>query len=105
LVQRLSRVKVNLGVPPVCTFRGQGWSITLIVGSANLKESDMAREDVAAGKMKQARGKANDVIGAAKGDTSQQLKGKAQKAIGKAQAKMGKASSSSRSKGSSRRGM
>lgn len=67
----------------------------------------MAREDVAAGKMKQGRGKANDVIGAAKGDKSQQLKGKAQKAMGKVQSKMGKASSSSsgRAKGSTRRGM
>ena len=53
----------------------------------------MAREDVAAGRMKQARGKANDVIGAAKGDSSQQMKGKMQKAVGKVQAKLGKASS------------
>ena len=36
----------------------------------------MAREDVAAGTMKQARGKANDIVGAAKGDSSQQMKGK-----------------------------
>ena len=50
----------------------------------------MAREDVAAGRVKQVKGKANDVIGAAKGDTSQQLKGKVQKAVGKAQAKLGK---------------
>jgi uncharacterized protein YjbJ (UPF0337 family) len=65
----------------------------------------MAREDVAAGKMKQARGKANDIIGAAKGDSSQQMKGKVQKAVGKAQSKLGKISSSGRAKGSSRRGM
>lgn len=50
----------------------------------------MAREDVAAGKMKQARGKANDIVGAARGKTSQQIKGKAQKAIGKVQEKLGK---------------
>lgn len=50
----------------------------------------MAREDVAAGRAKQIRGKANDVIGAIRGKTSQQLKGKAQQAVGKAQEKMGK---------------
>jgi uncharacterized protein YjbJ (UPF0337 family) len=51
----------------------------------------MGREDVAAGKMKQLKGKANDVIGAMKGETSQQIKGKAQKGLGKAQEKLGKA--------------
>ena len=51
----------------------------------------MAREDVAAGKMKQIRGKAKDVIGALKGDTSQQIRGKAEKAVGKVQEKLGKA--------------
>ena len=56
----------------------------------------MAREDVAAGKMKQIRGKANDVIGAMKGDSARQLKGKVQKGIGKAQAKLGRASSRGR---------
>ena len=56
----------------------------------------MAREDVAAGKMKQLRGKANDVIGAIKGDSGRQIKGKMQKALGKAQSKMGKASARSR---------
>ena len=55
------------------------------------KEKIMAREDVAAGKMKQMRGKANDVIGAVKGDTGQQIKGKIQKGLGKAQEKLGKA--------------
>jgi uncharacterized protein YjbJ (UPF0337 family) len=50
----------------------------------------MAREDVAAGKSKQIRGKVNDVVGAARGKTSQQLKGKMQKAVGKAQEKLGK---------------
>ncbi len=56
----------------------------------------MAREDVAAGKMKQMRGKANDVIGAMKGDSVRQLKGKMQKGIGKAQARIGRASSRGR---------
>lgn len=49
----------------------------------------MGKEDVAAGRTKQAKGKANDVIGAVKGDKSQQAKGKVQKAVGKAQSKMG----------------
>ncbi len=52
----------------------------------------MGREDIAAGKSKQARGKVNDVVGAVKGDTSQQIKGKVQKGIGKIQEKLGKAS-------------
>ena len=51
----------------------------------------MAREDVAAGKIKQMKGKANDVIGAVKGDSGRQLKGKMQKGLGKAEAKLGKA--------------
>ena len=50
----------------------------------------MGREDVAAGKAKQVKGKANDIVGAARGKTSQQLKGKAQKAAGKAQEMMGR---------------
>ena len=56
----------------------------------------MAREDVAAGKMKQLRGKANDVVGAMKGDSGRQMKGKIQKGVGKAQSKMGRASSRGR---------
>lgn len=51
----------------------------------------MAQEDVAAGKVKQVKGKINDVVGAAKGDTSQQIKGKAEKAVGKIQEGFGKA--------------
>jgi uncharacterized protein YjbJ (UPF0337 family) len=50
----------------------------------------MGQEDVAAGKAKQLKGKANDVVGAVKGDTAQQIKGKVQKAVGKAQEKLGK---------------
>ncbi|HLL91260.1 MAG TPA: hypothetical protein VK324_18320 [Tepidisphaeraceae bacterium] len=49
----------------------------------------MGREDVAAGKSKQLKGKVNDVVGALKGDSSQQGKGKVQKAVGKVQAKLG----------------
>ena len=51
----------------------------------------MGQEDVVAGKIKQAKGKANDVIGALKGDTAQQLKGKAQNVVGKVQEAFGKA--------------
>ena len=51
----------------------------------------MAREDVAAGKMKQIRGKANDIVGAVRGKSSQQIKGKMQKGVGKVQEKLGKA--------------
>ena len=52
----------------------------------------MGREDIAAGKSKQLKGKVNDVVGAVKGDTSQQVKGKVQKAVGKVQEKLGKGS-------------
>jgi uncharacterized protein YjbJ (UPF0337 family) len=54
------------------------------------KEVFMGVEDTAAGKVKQAKGKANDMAGAAKGDTGQQIKGKAEKAVGKVQEKLGK---------------
>ena len=60
----------------------------------------MGREDVAAGRSKQLKGKANDVMGAIKGDSSQQAKGKVQKAVGKAQAALGKGSTK---KGSTRK--
>ena len=50
----------------------------------------MGREDVAAGKVKQIKGKANDIAGAIKGDTAQQIKGKIQKGVGKVQETMGK---------------
>ena len=52
----------------------------------------MGREDSMAGKMKQVKGKGNDVLGAVKGDSSQQAKGKVQKAVGKVQDAVGKAS-------------
>lgn len=50
----------------------------------------MGNEDVAAGKVKQIKGKANDIVGAVKGDTAQQIKGKVQKAVGKVQEALGK---------------
>ena len=52
----------------------------------------MGREDVAAGKAKQVKGKINDVVGAVRGDTAQQIKGKIQKGVGKAQEKLGRKS-------------
>ena len=48
----------------------------------------MGTEDRIAGKVKQAKGKANDVAGAIKGDTAQQIKGKVQQAVGKLQEKL-----------------
>ncbi|HTW94155.1 MAG TPA: CsbD family protein [Tepidisphaeraceae bacterium] len=51
----------------------------------------MGSEDVAAGKIKQAKGKANDVAGAIRSDPAQQLKGKVQKGVGKVQEEFGKA--------------
>jgi uncharacterized protein YjbJ (UPF0337 family) len=53
----------------------------------------MATEDVIAGKIKQVKGKTNDVVGAATGNTTQQIKGKAQVAVGKIQEAVGKATS------------
>lgn len=49
----------------------------------------MGKEDVAAGKAKRVKGKLNDVAGAIKGDSSQQVKGKVQGAVGKIQEKLG----------------
>ena len=56
----------------------------------------MGREDVAAGKAKQIKGKVNDVAGAITGNTGKQIKGKMQKAVGKVQEKLGKSSSPDR---------
>ena len=51
----------------------------------------MAAEDVVAGQVKQVKGKANDIAGAVKGDTAQQIKGKVEKVVGKVQEAVGKA--------------
>ena len=51
----------------------------------------MGREDVTAGRIKQIKGKANDIAGAVTGNTSRQAKGKFQHAVGTAQVAMGKA--------------
>jgi len=57
-----------------------------------------------AGRIKQLKGKVNDVVGAARGDTAQQVKGKVQKAVGKVQTEMGKADrESSRDRARARR--
>ena len=50
----------------------------------------MAAKDILAGKARQVKGKINDVVGAAKGDTAQQIKGKVQKGVGKVQEAFGK---------------
>ena len=50
----------------------------------------MGREDVTAGKIKQIKGKANDIAGAVTGNTARQVKGKIQKAVGKIQENLGK---------------
>jgi uncharacterized protein YjbJ (UPF0337 family) len=60
------------------------------------KETIMGREDIAAGKVKQVKGKANDIAGAIKGDTAQQIKGKIQKGVGKVQEAMGRESAKNR---------
>lgn len=58
----------------------------------------MGREDIAAGRVKQAKGKANDVIGAITGNTSRQVKGKLQKAVGKVQEAIGRESEKPKAK-------
>lgn len=50
----------------------------------------MGREDVVAGKLKQAKGKANDMVGALTDNPARQLKGKVQKVVGKIQEELGK---------------
>jgi uncharacterized protein YjbJ (UPF0337 family) len=55
----------------------------------------MGREDRAAGNIKRVKGKMNEMMGVAKGDRSQELKGKVQGAIGKVQSKLGKSSRTS----------
>lgn len=61
------------------------------------ERSIMAQEDVAAGKVKQVKGKLNDIAGAVKGDTAQQIKGKAQKVVGKIQEGLGRSAEDNQS--------
>jgi uncharacterized protein YjbJ (UPF0337 family) len=56
----------------------------------------MGREDVAAGKAKQLKGKVNDAVGAVTDNPGKQIKGKLQKAAGKVQEALGKSSSEPR---------
>jgi uncharacterized protein YjbJ (UPF0337 family) len=77
--ERQRRREADVAVPPLHSF------------PLTYKEVIMANEDIAAGKVKQLKGKANDVMGAAKGDTAQQIKGKIQKGVGKVQESLGKA--------------
>jgi uncharacterized protein YjbJ (UPF0337 family) len=51
----------------------------------------MGQEDISAGRIKQLRGKANDIAGAMSGNTRRQVKGKIQRVIGNAQVALGKA--------------
>jgi len=53
----------------------------------------MGKEDIAAGKAKQVRGKLNEIGGAVTGSTRQKVKGKVQQAAGKLQEKFGRATS------------
>jgi uncharacterized protein YjbJ (UPF0337 family) len=48
----------------------------------------MSLKGEASGRMKQLKGKANDIAGSITGNTGRQMKGKAEKVIGKAQAKL-----------------
>ena len=59
------------------------------IAAGRPEETIMGKEDIAAGRIKQRRGKANDIVGAVTGNTGRQLKGKVQKAAGKVQAKLG----------------
>ena len=58
----------------------------------------MGQEDITAGRIKQIRGKANDIAGAMSGNTRQQVKGKIQKIVGKAQVAIGKATAKRQAK-------
>jgi len=57
----------------------------------------MGHEDVTSGRIKQIKGKANEIAGAVTGNTGRQVKGKFQQAIGKAQVAIGKATTNKRS--------
>jgi uncharacterized protein YjbJ (UPF0337 family) len=51
----------------------------------------VGQKDITAGRIKQIKGKANDLAGAVTGNTGQQAKGKIQKLAGRAQVALGKA--------------
>jgi uncharacterized protein YjbJ (UPF0337 family) len=51
----------------------------------------MGQEDITAGRIKEIKGKANDIVGAVTGNTSRQIKGKIQQTVGKMQVAVGKA--------------
>lgn len=88
--------------PAIVRSRQTAPSITLLIVATSClavrngeklitrRSAIMGNEDVAAGKAKQVKGKVNDVVGAIKGDTSQQVKGKVQGAVGKVQEALGK---------------
>ena len=57
----------------------------------DIQENAMGQEDITAGRIKQIKGKANDIAGAVTGNTGRQVKGKVQQAVGKAQVVLGKA--------------
>src|SRR6185437_3012486 len=69
------RNEMRLG-PMKKISRHSSWYIICNMAPQLKTGANMGREDVAAGKAKQVKGKVNDVVGAIKGDTSQQLKGK-----------------------------
>jgi len=50
----------------------------------------MGPSDITAGRIKQVKGKANDIAGAVTGNTRRQAKGKFQQAMGTVQVSMGK---------------
>jgi uncharacterized protein YjbJ (UPF0337 family) len=55
------------------------------------KEIVMGHEDITAGRIKQIKGKANNIVGAITGNAARQAKGKIQQAVGNAQVAIGKA--------------
>jgi uncharacterized protein YjbJ (UPF0337 family) len=57
----------------------------------------MGHEDVTSGRIKQIKGKANEIAGAVTGNTGRQIKGKLQHAVGTAQVAIGKATTNKRS--------
>ncbi len=92
----LQRSHIGSLYPPTVDFHGSDGTPFADCEMVLTKESDMGAEDVVSGKIKQIKGKANDIAGAVKGDTAQQIKGKIQKGVGKVQEALGKDTSKSR---------